>query len=452
MREEGMMTAMEKLQFWKTTEGGVHSFSPTRLSRKRAILRTLCFLTLALLIYHSFMAYDIRRSIGEQVNQRLHPSGNAAQAEKTGIPISDSTEEGEWMEAEEVVDKTTIGKEKATLLMLVRQKKPGHGVNDLLRNREMREALGSMRMVEDRFNNRYKYPWTFMNDQPFSESFIKYTTGMASGPVEYVVIPKDNWSVPDKFNMTVINQGMSKMVQDGIIYGGSLSYRHMCRFNSGFFYHQKALEKYDWYWRVEPSIEIYCDIPYDPFTYMRKNGKVYGWVITMYEFLDTIPTLWQRTKEFVKKNPQYLAEDNSLNFMSDGANVSQALQAKNIDNTNYNLCHFWSNFEIADLNFFRSEAYQKYFEYLDNTGGFFYERWGDAPVHSIALSLFLPRSKIHHFSDFGYNHAPAARCPQDEESHHSGRCYCDRSVNFDLDNYSCTPRWFERKPHFRLFT
>lgn len=80
----------------------------------------------------------------------------------------------------------------------------------------------------------------------------------------------------------------------------------------------------------------------------------------------------------------------------------------------YNRCHFWSNFEIGDLNFWRSEAYMKYFEHLDNAGGFYYERWvsvrkrlstfrsvnslmrccfvqGDAPVHSIGAALFAPK-------------------------------------------------------------
>lgn len=33
----------------------------------------------------------------------------------------------------------------------------------------------------------------------------------------------------------------------------------------------------------------------------------------------------------------------------------------------------WSNFEIADMDFWRGEAYTKYFEYLDSTGGFYYE-------------------------------------------------------------------------------
>lgn len=77
-----------------------------------------------------------------------------------------------------------------------------------------------------------------------------------------------------------------------------------------------------------------------------------------------------------------------------------------IGGVEYNNCHFWSNFEIADLNFWRGEAYRKYFTFLDQKGGFYYERWGDAPVHSIAAALFLPKDQIHFFSDVGYKHDP----------------------------------------------
>jgi alpha 1,2-mannosyltransferase len=35
-----------------------------------------------------------------------------------------------------------------------------------------------------------------------------------------------------------------------IIYGGSLSYRQMCRFQSGFFFRNHLLDEFDWYWRV----------------------------------------------------------------------------------------------------------------------------------------------------------------------------------------------------------
>lgn len=81
-----------------------------------------------------------------------------------------------------------------------------------------------------------------------------------------------------------------------------------------------------------------------------------------------------------------------------------------------------SNFELGDMDFFRSEAYSEYFKHLDRAGGFSYERWGgelgrtgffwneiadvsatgpctDAPVHSLAVSLFLRPDKVHWFHE-----------------------------------------------------
>ena len=55
----------------------------------------------------------------------------------------------------------------------------------------------------------------------------------------------------------------------------------------------------------------------------------------------------------------------------------------------------WSNFEVGNLDWLRSQAYLDFFDSLDRDGGFFYERWGDAPVHSIALGLFEDKNRIH---------------------------------------------------------
>jgi alpha 1,2-mannosyltransferase len=90
----------------------------------------------------------------------------------------------------------------------------------------------------------------------------------------------------------------------------------------------------------------------------------------------------------------------------------------------------WSNFEIGDLDFWRSEAYTKYFEHLDSKGGFYYERWGDAPVHSLGAALFAKKDQIHFFKDIGYRHEPFQHCPQGD-IHTRGKCWCDASDNFD---------------------
>ena len=40
------------------------------------------------------------------------------------------------------------------------------------------------------------------------------------------------------------------------------------------------------------------------------------------------------------------------------------------------------------------QAYEEYFRYLDQTGGFFYERWGDAPVHSLGAVMLLNSTEV----------------------------------------------------------
>lgn len=42
----------------------------------------------------------------------------------------------------------------------------------------------------------------------------------------------------------------------GVGKGWMISYRHMCRWNSGFFYKHPRLKDFDWYWRVEPDVYI----------------------------------------------------------------------------------------------------------------------------------------------------------------------------------------------------
>ena len=89
------------------------------------------------------------------------------------------------------------------------------------------------------------------------------------------------------------------------------------------------------------------------------------------------------------------------------------------------------------MNWLRSQAYTDYFESLDQDGGFFYERWGDAPVHSIAAGLMLKKDEIHFFNDIAYYHVPFTHCPTGEKVRTQLRCHCNPKDNFDWKGYSC---------------
>jgi alpha 1,2-mannosyltransferase len=64
------------------------------------------------------------------------------------------------------------------------------------------------------------------------------------------LVPKDQWSIPTWVDEEKAAKARKDMEDRNIIYGGSLPYRHMCRFQSGFFFRQPQLDEYNWYWRV----------------------------------------------------------------------------------------------------------------------------------------------------------------------------------------------------------
>lgn len=301
----------------------------------------------------------------------------------------------------------------------------------LARNQDLWSLADTIHQVEDRFNRKFHYDWVFLNDEPFDDNFRKVTAALVSGKTHYGVIPKEHWSFPEWIDQEKAARAREEMKD--IIYGDSVSYRHMCRYESGFFWRHPVMNQFRYHWRVDPHIKLHCDIDYDVFKFMEKNNKKYGFVISLYEYIETIPTLWESTKKFIKKNPQFVPKDSLMDFVSDDGGET------------YNKCHFWSNFEIADLDFWRSDAYRQYFDFLDHEGGFFYERWGDAPVHSIAASIFLNKDEVHYFDDVGYWHVPFTNCPTSEHDRLKKRCSCNPEENFTWKGYSCTPRYYNVK-------
>lgn len=186
-----------------------------------------------------------------------------------------------------------------------------------------------------------------------------------------------------------------------------------------------------------PDVHFHCDVDFDPFLYMEDNNKVYG------VFFRLVPHVSQRQlscsfqvlpsrctstgpqsrhygrprevfdpyrptpryvdrtwgSDFLKAHPEHVVEGNAMNFISDNGGEE------------YNLCHckspglvysvtashadtsslaVWSNFEVADMDFWRAPAYTAYVDYLEASGGFYYE---------VRTSPLFPPSDIYSASD-----------------------------------------------------
>ena len=222
------------------------------------------------------------------------------------------------------------------------------------------------------------------------------------------------------------------------IFGYGMGYRHMCRFFSGPpLANLPALRHYHWVARVDTDSFLLGPVLDDPIQLMERGCFKYGWLGAFMDQAYFTTDLWPRTEEWIHSNelwnhvpsgpsrrsssssissPKFDAHNPSEGHEPNGA-VRNAVRPRSRPATAFQSMHDWiarqltifrpddpsngtwddvrycfaTNFFVADLNWWRGEEYGSYFEHLDNTGGFYRYRWGDACVHFLAAAALLEK-------------------------------------------------------------
>jgi len=121
-------------------------------------------------------------------------------------------------------------------------------------------------------------------------------------------------------------------------------------------------------------------ITYDPLLEMEKKGKKYGYAVGLWEVGRKAPSLFRLASEY---RILHHAEGRVWNAMVAPwmpwplRYLMRWIPYCDSPGDAWNMCHYWSNFEIADLDFFRSQQYCDFFDHRDENGGFYYERVRD---------------------------------------------------------------------------
>ena len=66
----------------------------------------------------------------------------------------------------------------------------------------------------------------------------------------------------------------------------------------------------------------------------------------------------------------------------------------------------YNNFEISHISIWKHSKWIEFINSIGSTGGIYTKRWGDAPIHTLGISLILNKSEVHRFIDIGYRHDP----------------------------------------------
>jgi mannosyltransferase len=107
----------------------------------------------------------------------------------------------------------------------------------LARNDESAGARAAVQSLEDKFNRWFRYPIVFLNDEPWSQEFVRELTNISSGEVFFQQVPKHLWGFPDFMGdreKDDARRSFREQRERGVLHGDQESYHHMIRFYSGY--------------------------------------------------------------------------------------------------------------------------------------------------------------------------------------------------------------------------
>jgi hypothetical protein len=154
--------------------------------------------------------------------------------------------------------------------------------------------------------------------------------------------------------------------------GFNIGYRSMCRFFSGEIYKHPILKKYISYMRLDSDSEFVAGADFSLFEWFNSQQLNYSFIRSAIQLDDpkVVIDLRSAVLKYVATYRQFFAPKQLGRLM------------------------YYTNFEIGNLNFFRSSEWMSFHAYLDSLGGYYSKRWGDAPVRYAGLWATCSRKKI----------------------------------------------------------
>jgi alpha 1,2-mannosyltransferase len=327
----------------------------------------------------------------ETLNQVEQNTLDTTEPESTKTPTSEINEKSTETPPEPSKDTTeTFEQVNAAIVMLLIEP-------------DAAEVASTLANFEDNFNKQFHYPYVFLHDKPISTAMNSTLHDIVTTGVTFGEIPANHLMVPASIRKDDVLQSISQLKEDQIPFS-SLQARLRHRYMAAFLPRHPALERFDYMYRLEPKSTLLCKVEHDPLVRMQKEKKKLAFALSFREFKATVTNLLNATLAFMGSrhvNPTWFEFFTSAPSFAVSAASSR-----------HGFCHFWSAFDISDLRFLRSAAYQDYMGFLDHRGGFFYSRWSDSVVRSLAAGMLLKKQEILYVHDVAFYSKPFTHCAQ----------------------------------------
>ena len=186
-------------------------------------------------------------------------------------------------------------------------------------------------------------------------------------------------------------------------------YRLMCRFWAGIVWELPSLDKYEYYWRLDTDSILPLPLHVDPFRILTQRHCEYAYNRLKGENPYVVTELYSTFLRWASSEPNLTPEAlrKARMFLEDA-------------HGKYVAPMYYNNFELGTMRHKRHALYRNLFRYLDEQPphGILRYRWGDAPIHTLAVAVLLPKSAVCNISkaEVPYRHAALAPGPTSDAS------------------------------------
>ncbi|XP_013386701.1 glycolipid 2-alpha-mannosyltransferase-like [Lingula anatina] len=238
----------------------------------------------------------------------------------------------------------------------------------------------AVRHLDTYFNQNFQYPVVVFYEGNVTDRDLTDLTDISTSRIFF---QKIHFNQPYYLNVSVEEavKDITCPKPDRSRFPG---YNHMSRFHARLVAQQPILANITWYFRLDDDSLLQDYITYDIFRFMQDNHYTYGYNLVFFDNPLCLTYLKENITHYLKVNS---IEPKEYSDWPDGG-------------------IFYNNFEVSRFDFWRRPDVVRFLKFIDESGGIYHYRWGDAPIKSAAVLIFLPRQQLYHFRKIKYYHGP----------------------------------------------
>jgi hypothetical protein len=247
------------------------------------------------------------------------------------------------------------------------------------------------------FNAKYKYPIIILHegdyDNESQKEIILSIRSDCQSVIKFQELDSEDFKVPNHIDKNKLKRSIDIKP---VPYWRNIKYRIMCNFWVKHFF--KYCKEYDYVMRLDDDSIIEEPINQDIFNLMKERDLNYmsnivhiDCSICNYGMKEFFETNYPNKKEKLKELFMEHKLDNSSKYFNKFKELYENINGEEYKNTTVDMnmpLMYYNNFFVTKPILWNTNEIKNIVNEIDKKGYIFYYRWGDAPLHTLIMTLY----------------------------------------------------------------